>query len=69
MPIGEDIELPITLPHGGLNVLQFTVPTGEGELTDRNNTRWCRSTACATGCACCWCRASRTPGGAPGATC
>ncbi len=38
MPIGEDIELPITLPHGGLNVIQFTVPTAEDELTDRNNT-------------------------------
>ena len=38
MPIGQDIELPITLPHGGLNVIQFTVPEAEGELTDRNNT-------------------------------
>ena len=38
MPIGEDIELPITLPHGGLNVIQFTVPTAADELTDRNNT-------------------------------
>ena len=38
MPIGEDIELPITLPHGGLNVIQFTVPTADDELTDRNNT-------------------------------
>lgn len=38
MPIGEDVELPITLPHGGLNVIQFSVPTGEEELTDRNNT-------------------------------
>jgi hypothetical protein len=37
-PIGEDLTLPITLPHGGLNVIQFTVPTAEGELTDRNNT-------------------------------
>ncbi|NRB03246.1 MAG: hypothetical protein HRU30_08275 [Rhodobacteraceae bacterium] len=36
--LGEDIELPITLPHGGRNVIQFTVPTAEGELTDRNNT-------------------------------
>ena len=36
--IGEDIELPVTLPHGGRNVLQFTVPMAEGELTDRNNT-------------------------------
>jgi hypothetical protein len=38
MPIGQDIELPITLPHGGLNVIQFTVPEAEGELTERNNT-------------------------------
>ena len=38
MPIGADIEVPITLPHGGRNVIQFTVPQAEGELTDRNNT-------------------------------
>ena len=38
IPIGEDIEFPINLPHGGLNVIQFTVPTAPGELTDRNNT-------------------------------
>ncbi|MBC6408444.1 MAG: hypothetical protein GDA40_10225 [Rhodobacteraceae bacterium] len=37
-PIGRDIELPVTLPHGGRNVLQFTVPAEETELTDRNNT-------------------------------
>ncbi|MEM8728695.1 MAG: hypothetical protein AAGF79_02165 [Pseudomonadota bacterium] len=38
VPIGQDIDLPITLPHGGRNVIQFTVPEAEGELTDRNNT-------------------------------
>ena len=38
VPIGQDIELPVTLPHGGRNVIQFTVPEAEGELTDRNNT-------------------------------
>ncbi|ANT60141.1 hypothetical protein AYJ57_07050 [Salipiger sp. CCB-MM3] len=38
VPLGQDIELPVTLPHGGLNVIQFTVPEGAGELTDRNNT-------------------------------
>ncbi|WP_170772963.1 hypothetical protein [Ruegeria lacuscaerulensis] len=38
IPIGTDVELPVTLPHGGRNVLQFTVPQAEGELTDRNNT-------------------------------
>ncbi len=37
VPVGRDMELPVTLPHGGMNVLQFIVPTAEGELTDRNN--------------------------------
>ncbi|MFN4130627.1 MAG: hypothetical protein ACK4GC_12570, partial [Paracoccaceae bacterium] len=37
VPVGEDLELPVKLPHGGMNVLQFTVATVEGELTDRNN--------------------------------
>ncbi|WP_375568208.1 hypothetical protein ABWH93_11620 [Seohaeicola saemankumensis] len=36
--IGRTFELPVTLPHGGRNVIQFTVPQAEGELTDRNNT-------------------------------
>jgi hypothetical protein len=35
--VGEDIELPVTLPHGGMNVLQFSVAAVDGELTDRNN--------------------------------
>ncbi|MEX0327161.1 MAG: hypothetical protein AB3N07_00440 [Ruegeria sp.] len=38
IPIGTDVELPVTLPHGGRNVIQFSVPQAEGELTDRNNT-------------------------------
>ncbi len=37
VPTGEDLELPVTLQHGGINVLQFSVDLGEGELTDRNN--------------------------------
>ncbi|WP_375688329.1 hypothetical protein [Pseudooceanicola sp. LIPI14-2-Ac024] len=37
VPVGQDIDLPITLPHGGRNVIQFSVPEAEGELTDRNN--------------------------------
>lgn len=37
VPVGEDLELPVKLPHGGMNVLQFTVATAQGELTDRNN--------------------------------
>ena len=35
--VGRQFELPLTLPHGGMNVLQFTVLPEEGELTDRNN--------------------------------
>ncbi|MDK3071516.1 hypothetical protein QO034_00205 [Sedimentitalea sp. JM2-8] len=38
VPIGQDIELPVSLPHGGRNVIQFTVPMAAGEITDRNNT-------------------------------
>ena len=37
VPVGEDLELPVRLPHGGMNVLQFQVAGAEGELTDRNN--------------------------------
>ncbi|MEL7149922.1 MAG: hypothetical protein AAGK71_04270 [Pseudomonadota bacterium] len=37
VPTGEDLELPVTLQHGGMNVIQFTVPETEGELTTRNN--------------------------------
>ena len=37
VPIGEDLELPVTLPHGGMNVLTFEVDEAEGELTTRNN--------------------------------
>ncbi|MEM9788099.1 MAG: hypothetical protein AAF801_16505 [Pseudomonadota bacterium] len=36
-PIGQEIELPIELPRGGMNVLQFTIPDAPGELTNRNN--------------------------------
>ncbi|MEO9820276.1 MAG: hypothetical protein ABJ370_18820 [Paracoccaceae bacterium] len=36
--VGVEIDVPVTLPHGGRNVIQFTVPTEDGELTDRNNT-------------------------------
>jgi len=37
VPVGRDLELPVTLPHGGMNVIQFTLPAVPGELTDRNN--------------------------------
>lgn len=36
--IGRSFELPVTLPHAGRNVIQFTVPEAAGELTYRNNT-------------------------------
>ncbi len=37
VPIGEDLDLPVTLSHGGMNVIQFTLPEQPGELTIRNN--------------------------------
>ncbi|NGM43987.1 hypothetical protein G5B31_00400 [Rhodobacter sp. SGA-6-6] len=37
IPVGVELDLPVTLPHGGMNVLQFSVDPIEGELTDRNN--------------------------------
>jgi len=37
VPIGEDLELPVTLPKGGRNVIRFVLAGVEGELTDRNN--------------------------------
>ncbi len=37
VPIGQDLELPVALPHGGRNVVRFSLPEAEGELTDRNN--------------------------------
>lgn len=37
VPVGQDMELPLTLPHAGRNVIEFKVTPVEGELTDRNN--------------------------------
>lgn len=37
VPVGESLDLPLTLEHAGQNVIQFTVPEAEGELTTRNN--------------------------------
>lgn len=37
VPVGTQLELPVTLNHGGMNVIQFTLPESPGELTDRNN--------------------------------
>ena len=33
----QDLELPLKLTHGGMNVVQFVVATSDTELTDRNN--------------------------------
>ena len=37
VPVGQDLDLPIQLPHAGINVLQVSVAAQPGELTDRNN--------------------------------
>lgn len=35
--LGQSIELPVTLPHAGRNVIEFSTPPVAGELTARNN--------------------------------
>ena len=37
VPVGQDLDLPIELPHAGINVLQLSIAGQDGELTDRNN--------------------------------
>lgn len=37
VPVGQDLELPVNLPHGGINVLQLSLAAQEGELTALNN--------------------------------
>lgn len=37
VPIGQDLELPLRLPHAGMNVLHLSVPAQLGELTAQNN--------------------------------
>jgi hypothetical protein len=37
VPLNTDLELPVVLTHAGQNVLQFSIKTQTGELTDRNN--------------------------------
>ncbi len=38
VPVGRLVEVPVTLTHGGMNVVQIGTPVLDGELTDRNNT-------------------------------
>jgi hypothetical protein len=37
VPVNDDVKLPINLPHGGMNIMQFSTPLMDGELTDHNN--------------------------------
>lgn len=37
VPVGQDLSLPVRLPHAGMNVLHLSVGAEPGELTDRNN--------------------------------
>ena len=37
LPVGRDIEVPVTLQEAGRNVIHFRTPALEGELTARNN--------------------------------
>ena len=37
VPTGRDLDLPLTLSHGGQNIVQIVLEAAEEELTDRNN--------------------------------
>ncbi|ATG48981.1 hypothetical protein CEW89_16235 [Celeribacter ethanolicus] len=37
VPIGRPLDVPLKLAHGGMNVIQFTLPEAPGEITPRNN--------------------------------
>ncbi|QYZ68225.1 glutamine amidotransferase [Neotabrizicola shimadae] len=37
VPVGSDLDVPVMLQHGGMNVLRFSVAPADGEITDRNN--------------------------------
>jgi len=37
VPVGQELNVPVTLDHGGMNVLQFSLAPQPGEMTDRNN--------------------------------
>ncbi len=37
VPVGRDLSLPVTLTHGGQNVIRLSTPDAPGELTNRNN--------------------------------
>ncbi|MDJ0994435.1 MAG: hypothetical protein QNI90_12730 [Dinoroseobacter sp.] len=37
VPTGREITIPLQLEHGGMNVVQLSVPEAPGELTERNN--------------------------------
>lgn len=37
VPVGQDMEIDVTLDRGGMNVLQFELENAPNELTDRNN--------------------------------
>ncbi|MEJ1999562.1 MAG: hypothetical protein P8X76_15920, partial [Maritimibacter sp.] len=37
IPVGREMALPVTLSHGGQNVIRISTPDADGELTARNN--------------------------------
>ncbi|MEH6524521.1 MAG: hypothetical protein V7723_00500 [Sneathiella sp.] len=38
--VGEDVEIELSLPHGGANFVEITVDPLDGELTEKNNTAY-----------------------------
>ena len=61
---------PSPIDHGGANVVRARGRARPARADARQQPRGAeRSTACATGCGCCWSPASRMRASAPGATC
>ena len=70
VPVNRSVDLPVTLQRGGINVLQIATAEVAGRADRRATTPpSSRSTACATGCGCCWSPASPIRASAPGGTC
>ncbi|MFQ5624445.1 MAG: hypothetical protein ACE5FS_13745, partial [Paracoccaceae bacterium] len=38
LPAGQTVSVPLDIAHGGINVVQVSLPPAPGELTERNNT-------------------------------
>ena len=70
VPVGREQRIEVPITRAGPTVVEMSRRQRCRARSPPSTTaRWSRSTACATGCACCWSPASRTPASAPGGGC